>query len=127
MTGKDHHHPGHSAHPATATRHALRHRALMRSGRQRFGDLGRGLAWLARHRYWRRFFWSAGLTLAVTTLAVLGLWWRLSSGPIELDVATPWLKLRSRTISAASTPSSSAARRSNATRGAARRCACVTS
>ncbi|MGA7534254.1 MAG: hypothetical protein WBW27_20470 [Pseudolabrys sp.] len=26
------------------------------------------------------------------TLAALGLWWRLSSGPIELDVATPWLK-----------------------------------
>ena len=25
-------------------------------------------------------------------LAVLGLWWRLASGPIELDVATPWLK-----------------------------------
>ena len=23
---------------------------------------------------------------------MLGLWWRLSSGPIELDVATPWLK-----------------------------------
>ncbi len=24
-------------------------------------------------------------------LAVGALWWRLSSGPIELDVATPWL------------------------------------
>ena len=25
-------------------------------------------------------------------VGVLGLWWRLSSGPIELDLATPWLK-----------------------------------
>jgi hypothetical protein len=29
---------------------------------------------------------------AVATVAALGLWWRLSSGPIELDLATPWLK-----------------------------------
>ncbi len=25
-------------------------------------------------------------------MVVLGLWWRLSRGPIELDLATPWLK-----------------------------------
>src|SRR5262249_14556950 len=24
-------------------------------------------------------------------LALFALWWRLSSGPIELDIATPWL------------------------------------
>ena len=29
---------------------------------------------------------------AALTVAMLALWWRLSSGPIELDVATPWLK-----------------------------------
>jgi hypothetical protein len=28
---------------------------------------------------------------AVVLLALAGLWWRLSSGPIELDIATPWL------------------------------------
>ncbi|HEX4826996.1 MAG TPA: hypothetical protein VFV12_02130, partial [Xanthobacteraceae bacterium] len=28
---------------------------------------------------------------AVVLLALVALWWRLSSGPIELDIATPWL------------------------------------
>src|SRR5215467_10839170 len=27
----------------------------------------------------------------VVLLALVALWWRLSSGPIELDIATPWL------------------------------------
>ena len=40
----------------------------------------------------RRIFWGATLTFAVVVVALAGLWWRLSSGPIELDVATPWLK-----------------------------------
>jgi hypothetical protein len=40
----------------------------------------------------RRLFWTTAITVAVATVAVLGLWWRLSSGPIELDIATPWLK-----------------------------------
>ena len=37
-------------------------------------------------------FWGATLTFAVVVIAIAGLWWRLSSGPIELDMATPWLK-----------------------------------
>ena len=37
-------------------------------------------------------FWGATLTFAVVAVAIAGLWWRLSSGPIELDMATPWLK-----------------------------------
>ncbi|MGA9082033.1 MAG: hypothetical protein WB390_06205, partial [Pseudolabrys sp.] len=32
------------------------------------------------------------ICVTTATLAALGLWWRLSSGPIELNVATPWLK-----------------------------------
>jgi len=36
--------------------------------------------------------WGSAVCVVVATLAVLGLWWRLSSGPIELDLATPWLK-----------------------------------
>jgi hypothetical protein len=35
----------------------------------------------------------AGALGAVAFLAMTALWWRLSSGPIELDVATPWLTL----------------------------------
>ncbi len=40
----------------------------------------------------RRLFWGAVVTVLVAGLGIGGLWWRLSSGPIELDVATPWLK-----------------------------------
>ena len=40
----------------------------------------------------RRLYWGTAITVALVTVAVLGLWWRLSSGPIELDIATPWLK-----------------------------------
>jgi hypothetical protein len=35
----------------------------------------------------------AGAFGAVVFLAMTALWWRLSSGPIELDVATPWLTM----------------------------------
>jgi len=45
------------------------------------------------HRRWvYRMFWASTLSLAIAVVAVLGLWWRLSQGPIELDLATPWLK-----------------------------------
>jgi hypothetical protein len=40
----------------------------------------------------RRIFWFATLAFAVAVVGFLGLWWRLSSGPIEFDMATPWLK-----------------------------------
>ncbi len=40
----------------------------------------------------RRLFWGLAICAGAATVVVLGLWWRLSSGPIELDVATPWLK-----------------------------------
>jgi hypothetical protein len=40
----------------------------------------------------RRLFWGTIVVVAVVALGVGGLWWRLASGPIELDVATPWLK-----------------------------------
>lgn len=40
----------------------------------------------------RRLFWSAGIVAAAAVIGALGLWWRLSMGPIGLDVATPWLK-----------------------------------
>ena len=49
---------------------------------------------------WLRFVWSprmrkfaavGGGLGAVVFLAMAALWWRLSTGPISLDVATPWL------------------------------------
>src|SRR5262249_29144636 len=39
----------------------------------------------------RKFVFALGGLGAVVMLAMGALWWRLSSGPIELDMATPWL------------------------------------
>jgi hypothetical protein len=39
----------------------------------------------------RRFAIAAGALAGIGVIAMLALWWRLSSGPIELDMATPWL------------------------------------
>ncbi|MFN3659382.1 MAG: hypothetical protein ACK4UO_19225 [Pseudolabrys sp.] len=47
---------------------------------------------MLRLRWVRRAAAAAAIALAVVALAVAGLWWRLSSGPIEFDLATPWLK-----------------------------------
>jgi hypothetical protein len=99
MTGKDHDHKHkHSVHHAPAPSHARteshapHHRAPKGSGRPRWGGLRRGMLKFTRHRYMRRLFWTTAITVAMATVALLGLWWRLSNGPIELDLATPWLK-----------------------------------
>ena len=52
----------------------------------------RGVAQVFRLRWVRRILWGATITVAVAAVAMAGLWWRLTSGPIELDMATPWLK-----------------------------------
>ncbi len=50
------------------------------------------LAFFARHQKW---FWRSAIGIGALCVLVvagfLGLWWRLSSGPIQLDIATPWL------------------------------------
>ena len=91
MTGTEHEH-GHRAH-AVAVGHAphLR-RALLRFGQWRWSGLRRTTNTLLRSRLARRLFFGTVICVMGATLAALGLWWRLSSGPIELDVATPWLK-----------------------------------
>jgi hypothetical protein len=40
----------------------------------------------------RRLGFIGGTIAGIALLAMAALWWRLSSGPIELDLATPWLK-----------------------------------
>ena len=51
--------------------------------------------WRMRLMLWwprlRKLTLVAGTLGGVTLLALGALWWRLSSGPIELDLATPWL------------------------------------
>jgi hypothetical protein len=47
---------------------------------------------LARHqRLIRRVGTGSAIVGSVVLVATVGLWWRLTSGPIQFDVATPWL------------------------------------
>jgi hypothetical protein len=45
----------------------------------------------ARRRLLRRLRIGAAVIAGVIAVSVLGLWWRLASGPLSIDVATPWL------------------------------------
>jgi hypothetical protein len=89
MTGKD---QSHQAHLAPAWDHALHRHAARGPRRKRWGAVRRGAGRFLRHRYLRRLFWSTTLVLALATVGCFALWWRLSSGPIDLEMATPWLK-----------------------------------
>src|SRR3974390_2522722 len=83
MTDSVEHHPHARRHAAHAARRAVRRplRKLQRSTRGLF-----------RHPWARRALWAGGATLVLSTFVILGLWWRLNQGPIEMDVATPRLK-----------------------------------
>jgi hypothetical protein len=88
MTGHTHSHKHSKAAP-----HVPHHgHAKAKPGRRRWTSFRRGAVRLLRRPVWRRLFWGVTVSLAVATVAVLALWWRLASGPIELDVATPFLK-----------------------------------
>src|SRR6478672_9168935 len=39
----------------------------------------------------RKFVFIGGSVCGAVMVAMVALWWRPSSGPIELDLATPWL------------------------------------
>ena len=73
--------------------HAPRRRRFARGlARWRWNDLRRRAVILARSRFMLRMLLGSAICFAVVMIAALGLWWRLSSGPIELNLATPWLK-----------------------------------
>src|SRR5665213_1861049 len=91
MTGKKHAHK-HPVHHAPAAGQASHRHATHGAGRRRWSVLRRGAVRFLRHRYLRRLFWTTTVCVAMATVGFLGLWWRLSRGPIELDMATPWLK-----------------------------------
>jgi hypothetical protein len=95
MTGSQHDY-GHRAH-AVAVGRAPRRRRFMRGFMHgfagwRWNDLRRRTLILVRSRFMLRMLLGSALCFAVVMIAALGLWWRLSSGPIELNLATPWLK-----------------------------------
>ena len=72
-----------------------RARRLLSRSNSRLHWLGDNLAALRRWITGER--WVKRLAIAIALLAVIfvgcfsGLWWRLGAGPINLDVATPWL------------------------------------
>jgi hypothetical protein len=90
MTGKDHNHEASDKHAAAA--HHAPHRVAHVSKRRRWNRLRRGSLAFLRRRWVRRLAWGGGISIALATMAILGLWWRLNSGPIDLEIATPWLK-----------------------------------
>ena len=76
--------------------HRRRRGSLAAAHRGERGGDGRYLAayrrLLARHqRLIRRLGIASAALVGVLVLGCAGLWWRLSNGPIQLDVFTPWL------------------------------------
>jgi hypothetical protein len=62
------------------------------SGIHRIGDGLSGLQrWLAGERWVRRLAIVAAALAVIFGVSFFGLWWRLGAGPINLDMATPWL------------------------------------
>ena len=87
------HQRGHQVHHAVAVRRVpYRHRVMHRLARQPWFGLRYTVSNLFRRPLVRRLLLGAAICVALAIVGVLGLWWRLSSGPIELNLATPWLK-----------------------------------
>src|SRR5215510_1506855 len=84
---------GHRVHHAVAVgREAYRHRVMHRLARRPWFGLRYTVSDLLRRPFARRLLLGTAICVSLAILGVLGLWWRLSSGPIELELATPWLK-----------------------------------
>src|SRR4249920_1342667 len=89
----DGHQRGHRVHHAVAVgRVPYRHRVMNRLARRRWFGLRYTVSNLFRRPLVRRLLFGAAICVSLAIVGVLGLWWRLSSGPIEFDLATPWLK-----------------------------------
>ncbi|CCE08957.1 conserved hypothetical protein [Bradyrhizobium sp. STM 3843] len=79
-------------HDDVAGHHARR--LLSRSNSRLDAFIDRLLAlprWLVRERWVRRLVVSIVTVAAVFAVSFAVLWWRLGTGPINLDIATPWL------------------------------------
>jgi hypothetical protein len=62
------------------------------SGLHRIGDgIGAARRWLARERWVKRLAIVVAVLLVIFAGCFGGLWWRLGAGPINLEMATPWL------------------------------------
>src|SRR5579864_4323196 len=83
----------HAEEPDEAAGHRAR-RLLSRSN-ARFYRLTDHVGSVRRYLAGERWFWRVAIVLAsllvIFTCCFGGLWWRLGAGPINLDMATPWL------------------------------------
>jgi hypothetical protein len=61
-------------------------------GRVKWSAVRRSLYRFVRRKWVVRSLIGVAAVFLISTVAILGLWWRLSSGPIEFDLATSWLK-----------------------------------
>jgi hypothetical protein len=86
-----HHDSGHDTAPAAhKPRHRLHHR-LRHHGLTQWRRLRRLTGRITRRNWVRRTLWTAGISASIVAIGFLALWWRLSRGPIGIDIATPWL------------------------------------
>jgi Protein of unknown function len=89
MTGITHGHKRKGPRATAASRRL--HRAVPAAVWKQCCFAGRAVHYFVTHPWMRRLFFTTVALAAVVVLSALGLWLRLSSGPIEFDVATPWL------------------------------------
>ena len=62
------------------------------SGIHRIGDrVGALRRWMIGERWVKRLAVAAAALAFIFVICFGGLWWRLGAGPINLDIATPWL------------------------------------
>ena len=79
-------------HDEAACRRARRLLSRSNSGYHRFGDrIGALSRWLSGERWVKRLAAVLMLLLVIFGGCFGALWWRLGAGPINLDMATPWL------------------------------------
>src|SRR5438132_1049258 len=82
----------HQDHDEAARRRARRLLSGSNSTLHRFGDhLGALRQWLAGERWVKRLAVVIAVLMVIFASCFGGLWWRLGAGPINLEMATPWL------------------------------------
>src|SRR5690242_13611404 len=79
-------------HDEAAGHRARRLLSRSHSGIHRVNDRVAALQrWIAGERWVRRLAIVVAALLVIFSISFFGLWWRLGAGPINLDMATPWL------------------------------------
>ena len=79
-------------HDEAAGHRARRLLSRSSSGIHRVGDrIASMQRWLTGERWVRRVAVVLGALVVIFAVCFGGLWWRLGAGPINLDMATPWL------------------------------------